>query len=393
MDDSSYLQELIHSRWFRRGWTLQELIAPSRLVFFSKTWGRLWTKHEMSPLISRVAKVPEKVLLYGDVFGYSVAQRMSWAASRETTRLEDLAYCLMGIFDVNMPLLYGEGERAFQRLQEEIFSMTNDQSIFAWTAKTSTFATWRSLLARSPADFEEFGHTIPDPRQTPRESNLTGTVFSLTVDLVDVNDVDVGLHSSEIGWKSGQEMIAFLNCVDSSTDLRLSVGIFVRRISAGNYVRVEPHKIYTGTRPPSVKTRSITTRRRLDYSPWNTIEYSCRVRGLYLDVIGLFKLEGVNPKHQWDPNRGIFSFQEDSILRGVTQVLRGEMVYSVGHLDKVRHCSDITISYNPRKIYNTGYCDVQLLSFPKHCTSRQFSMIRVLHDQAFIVVTIQTSWN
>lgn len=68
-----------------------------------------------------------------DINSASVAQKMSWASRRTTTRLEDMAYSLMGIFDVNMPLLYGEGQKAFIRLQHEIVRVSDDESIFAWT--------------------------------------------------------------------------------------------------------------------------------------------------------------------------------------------------------------------------------------------------------------------
>jgi hypothetical protein len=64
--------------------------------------------------------------------GASIAQKMSWAARRQTRREEDIAYCLMGLFSVNMPLLYGEGSRAFMRLQDEIMKISDDQTIFAW---------------------------------------------------------------------------------------------------------------------------------------------------------------------------------------------------------------------------------------------------------------------
>ncbi|KAK4206535.1 heterokaryon incompatibility protein-domain-containing protein, partial [Rhypophila decipiens] len=83
----------------------------------------------------------------------SIAKRMSWAARRETTRPEDTAYCLMGIFDVNMPMLYGEGPKAFIRLQEEILRDSEDQSLFAWTAseESAKQAPYRGLFALSPA--------------------------------------------------------------------------------------------------------------------------------------------------------------------------------------------------------------------------------------------------
>src|SRR5579871_6642511 len=124
--------EFSKSRWFTRGWTLQELIAPSTVIFLDQEWQEMGTKSSLQWMISEVTSIPTNILLGGDLESASVAQRMSWASKRETTRVEDLAYCLMGIFGVNMPMLYGEGERAFIRLQEEIMKVSDDHSLFAW---------------------------------------------------------------------------------------------------------------------------------------------------------------------------------------------------------------------------------------------------------------------
>jgi hypothetical protein len=85
-------------------------------------------------MISGITRIDVETLTDGNLEKVSVAQKMSWAAYRQTTRVEDMAYCLLGIFDVNMPLLYGEGTKAFLRLQEEIMKVTNDHSLFAWGA-------------------------------------------------------------------------------------------------------------------------------------------------------------------------------------------------------------------------------------------------------------------
>ncbi|KAI0114223.1 HET-domain-containing protein [Hypoxylon sp. NC0597] len=91
--------------WFKRGWTLQELVAPKQVIFYDR-------------------------LALQDC---SIAERMSWACDRETTKDEDRAYSLLGLFDVNIPMLYGEGEiKVFLRLQEEIIKISDDHSIFAW---------------------------------------------------------------------------------------------------------------------------------------------------------------------------------------------------------------------------------------------------------------------
>ena len=121
------------SRWFTRGWTLQELIAPGHLEFYSRDWKPLGSKHSLCDLLASITGVDKSFLCGLPLEEASIAKRMSWAAQRETSRMEDTAYCLLGIFNINMPLLYGEGSKAFRRLQTEIMkSYPFDQSLFAW---------------------------------------------------------------------------------------------------------------------------------------------------------------------------------------------------------------------------------------------------------------------
>jgi hypothetical protein len=112
------------SRWFQRGWTLQELLAPKRVEFFGLAWQKLGTKVERAPTIERITGIPQ--LFIRKVIGLpsaSVAQRMSWAAKRDTTRKGDTAYCLLGIFGIMMPMIYGKGgNQAFFRLQEQKYT-------------------------------------------------------------------------------------------------------------------------------------------------------------------------------------------------------------------------------------------------------------------------------
>ncbi|KAI0742499.1 hypothetical protein C8Q80DRAFT_1328725 [Daedaleopsis nitida] len=104
------------SKWHNRGWTLQELVAPRHVLFLSQTWGVLGSKADFAISLEYITGVPEQVLRMEDNFAnFSIAQRMSWAATRVTTRIEDEAYCLLGIFGINMPTLYGEGRNAFRR--------------------------------------------------------------------------------------------------------------------------------------------------------------------------------------------------------------------------------------------------------------------------------------
>ncbi|KAK5634087.1 hypothetical protein RRF57_009801 [Xylaria bambusicola] len=109
------------SRWFTRGWTLQELLAPESVEFFSEEGKLLGDKSTLEGHICEIARVPAKALRGSTLSDFSITSRMSWAERRETTREEDQAYSLLGIFDVYMPLIYGEGkEHAFKRLREAI---------------------------------------------------------------------------------------------------------------------------------------------------------------------------------------------------------------------------------------------------------------------------------
>ena len=121
------------SRWLRRGWTLQELIAPLHLTFLSQDWAVIGPKYALVGIVQEITGISDEALLHiTSLDQFSVAQRLSWASTRVTTRVEDLAYSLLGIFDINMPTLYGEGERALRRLQERIMQRIPDQSLFAW---------------------------------------------------------------------------------------------------------------------------------------------------------------------------------------------------------------------------------------------------------------------
>lgn len=122
-----------HCRWFTRSWTLQELIAPLHIHFFNQDWEFCFTKITASAVLTRITGIDVAILEHKkDLSAVSVAQKMSWAATRLSTRIEDAAYSLLGIFEINMPLLYGEEERAFLRLQAEIVSSCPDSTILAW---------------------------------------------------------------------------------------------------------------------------------------------------------------------------------------------------------------------------------------------------------------------
>jgi hypothetical protein len=129
---SKYTWELAfrESKWFTRGWTLQELIAPSSVEFFSQNWEQLGNKKSLEWYIHEITGIPVRVLQGSCLSDIKVPERLLWAEKRETTREEDKAYSLFGIFDIQIPLLYGEGrDKAFKRLQEEINKPSNGEHI------------------------------------------------------------------------------------------------------------------------------------------------------------------------------------------------------------------------------------------------------------------------
>ena len=120
------------SRWHTRGWTLQELLAPSLVMFLSEEWERLGTKEDLAELLEDITDIHKDYLTkVSSLTSASISQRMAWAANRGTTRVEDEAYCLLGLFGISMPTLYGEGRRAFLRLQQEITKQSIDTTNFA----------------------------------------------------------------------------------------------------------------------------------------------------------------------------------------------------------------------------------------------------------------------
>ncbi|KAK5108065.1 hypothetical protein LTR62_008839 [Meristemomyces frigidus] len=162
------LEAMNKSVWFTRGWTLQELLAPRRLTFFTARWEYFGSRDEerTGQLIADATRIPMDILQgTRELTEASLAQRMSWLSKRKTTKPEDVAYSVLGIFEVNMPLLYGEGAvKAFIRLQQEITRKSPDESIFAWCMDPPALLNnWRGLLAPSPEYFAAYGDVLYSP--------------------------------------------------------------------------------------------------------------------------------------------------------------------------------------------------------------------------------------
>ena len=167
------------SRWNKRGWTLQKLIAPASLIFLSRDWKPLGSRADLADLLEEITRIPRRIFTRATrPSDYSIGTRMHWASERQTTRLEDEAYCLMGLFGVSMPTNYGEGEEAFVRLQHKIMRKNPDLSLFAFGSTlphgnlnghgmtlrpgVTVLVSDKFLLAASPREFHFGCRYIPN---------------------------------------------------------------------------------------------------------------------------------------------------------------------------------------------------------------------------------------
>ena len=198
----------LRSKWFTRGWTLQELLAPCKVHFYSQEWTYIADRGQLAESISRAAHIDCKALMDDPkpLKNYSIAVRMSWASARVTTVLEDEAYCLLGIFDVQMPLLYGEGAKAFQRLQKEIIEQgLADQSILAWWETPQNLDPQKTFflpaLAPSTAAFAKSGtvERIGSPKISWTSEGLSTNVYLL-------GTLKAGLFFALLGCRESNSM-------------------------------------------------------------------------------------------------------------------------------------------------------------------------------------------
>ncbi|ETS80245.1 hypothetical protein PFICI_07774 [Pestalotiopsis fici W106-1] len=271
LDDVNDVSELARSRWFSRGWTLQELIAPKYVNFYSTNWDFLGNKNDLRDDLVTITSIPQDVLSGASEFRHAcIATRMRWAANRQTTRLEDLAYCLMGIFDVQMPLLYGEGKRAFTRLQQEIMKGSEDQSLFAWGLSESPYSTEQlqhalsidetyGLLADSPRDFLLAAEV--EPMRSKQQSNSTSkasTSVQIDLPVAQIAGRQIAILACTISKRHGTYLGFHLNHWDKFYTSR---GGALLAIPAHGWVTsrvmtLEMREVSSGlprTRPPTIR--------------------------------------------------------------------------------------------------------------------------------------------
>ncbi|KAG8828915.1 hypothetical protein FRC17_007346, partial [Serendipita sp. 399] len=236
--------DLDQDPWFKRGWTLQELLAPRRLAFYSQDWNQITRndciKHSVEQenqgkseerLWSEIAIITgiEAEDLHNFTPGlYDIKKRMGWASSRKTTRIEDMAYCLIGIFDVDLSIAYGERERAFYRLQVEILQNCADMGLFDWLGPGSAY---NSMLAISPACFEFHQSVHLDGWLQDNDATCTYTNLGIRVPqaLFKLNEEDIKrLHLHK-------DAVAFAFLGDSSNPTEILILILGEGDRRGQY--------------------------------------------------------------------------------------------------------------------------------------------------------------
>ena len=233
---SAFLDAALPScRWFTRGWTLQELIAPVDIYFFDRDWNNRGSKRDLVGALSRITGIKAAILCHAQpLSSMAVAQKMSWAANRKTTRMEDTAYCLLGIFDVNMPLLYGEEEKAFRRLQEEVIRSTPDLSIFAWrwlpdtkNTENSKSLVFSGVLAKSPLVFFQGISLEKRPGHDRRELSVSNGSIKTQVQIL----------SEPIPGKRGTGYLLPLDCSREPNQL---LAVRLRKCGPDQFIREDP---------------------------------------------------------------------------------------------------------------------------------------------------------
>ncbi|KAN0104144.1 HET domain containing protein [Hyaloscypha variabilis] len=298
--------DLRKCRWFTRGWTLQELIAPKNLLFLDEEWNLIGTKEHLAQEIENITGIDHMVLNgYMVLQAIPLATRMSWVAGRQTTRIEDHAYCLMGIFDVNMPMIYGEGSKAFIRLQEEILKNTTDLSLFAWQARADTG--YRGILAESPTEFLQFGTVSLNNDQFCFRDEISMTNKGVKI-------------VTRLQYVGEETYVMDLHCYrqDGSGDPK-RIGIFLKR-TLDTYLRYLPHLTATVGIVPGTPLKPIflasTAEEQLKRSMENegSARHICFEFPKDTQLCRVHNIKAV-PETYWDASEKFFSTHDFSRFR------------------------------------------------------------------------------
>ncbi|KAH8680005.1 hypothetical protein BGZ60DRAFT_401115 [Tricladium varicosporioides] len=307
----SHSRSLGKCRWVTRGWTLQELIAPLVVKFYAKDWSLLGDKKNDAEYIADATGINLHILKSGDLSDASVAQRMSWAAKRNCTRLEDVAYSLMGLFGINMPMLYGEGSKAFRRLQEEIIKSSNDLTIFAWNP--AGVVKYCSILAPCPAvfsesvDIEKFNPAFSHPEFTVNNKGLRMTT-SLWRYPVEQTGAKTLRYFLRLGGDPSKPTGVFLIMVGPGyffRDGHMPFSTASKSIAAG----MRTTEIYIATYP-------LTTTKSIDLTSFSQISFV--VPSNQLD----WKPTVAIPEELWDDSNSLFFGAVNHIIQVLKLQLR-----------------------------------------------------------------------
>jgi hypothetical protein len=294
-----------HCRWFTRGWTLQELLAPERVEFYDQTWAYVGTKDELAVALSAFTHISYQVLIHPRrIYARSVAERMSWASKRITDREEDMAYCLLGIFEVNMPLIYGEGEKAFRRLQEEIIKRNNDLSILAWERPHGRCnGVLFHALANSPDAFPFMSARQIRSVVPTAEFSLTNRGFQVTGNFK--------LWYREYHMRA--KMSTYVLCVGANIEAG-TLEIALRKLAPRLYCRTG-NLLLRGGKVNDYDTDAMTCSKGedsvyilTDFHRFDHFEYLTPPRddALHIPVQEYFNISRVTPKLLWDHSDAVF---------------------------------------------------------------------------------------
>ncbi|KAI7776252.1 hypothetical protein LA080_005539 [Diaporthe eres] len=327
-------------RWFTRGWTLQELVAADKIEFYDAGWEYRGDKATLTGQLFRTTGIDEQVLADSRILPeIPVAKKISWAANRQTTRTEDMAYCLLGLFDINMPMIYGEGERAFIRLQEEIAKETNDLSLFAWTSKGEDDSkSFRGMFASSPAEFADCRNVRWADFLVPRSE------FAVT-------NHGVRLETS-LGLTDKKQVVLDLGCY-GDTIRRERLGIYLHQTGT-RFVRQRPDSLYY-TQDPRLwvgKKSTVYIQKRLSpermqrirlglpnriyvrFSPYETGDWSIHITAAF-------------PEALWISHGGYFLTIEPDTLKSATNPtyprFTGVRSFDIRHRSTRHICSCLLI--------------------------------------------------
>lgn len=287
---------------------MQELIAPKDVEFYDSRWLYFGDRGFLLDPLFAITNIEPAVLTHTvDLSGISVAKKMSWAAHRFTFRLEDKAYCLLGLFDVKMPMLYDEGAKSFRRLQEEILRSSNDHTIFAWGVDGHRQS--NDLLAASPADFTGSENVVP----WGMPGLVDITTHNLRIDMPVFKAYD-DAESRGMGF-DGSIYVGILNCRLEDA-IEASLGLTLKKWAGQDRYTVACEEDFSEISRRSAAVTSIPfTTQSFAWPSSQLINIAWRSQTLVPEVNSVFRLKEQSwiprplnsyfPSEGWNPKRTV----------------------------------------------------------------------------------------